>query len=199
MKKLLLSLFIGLVLVISFTEKAQSANLRFLVSMAEHAYGKVKRTRSISRYIVIVDYTNPSSSKRLYVEDVCSHRIIFETYVAHGKGSGKGAYATYFSNDDATHASSIGVSITGEAYYGDHGLSRRLIGLDYGYNTNMYDRVVVIHGAKYIGNGQIGHSWGCLAVPQSVSAYLVNLVGEDTVVYAYYPDHNWLKHSYFNN
>ncbi|HTQ27807.1 MAG TPA: murein L,D-transpeptidase catalytic domain family protein, partial [Puia sp.] len=67
------------------------------------AYGRVTRENVVS----IVDFSQPSFKKRLYVIDLVNPRLLFNTYVAHGRRSGK-EVATRFSNRPRSLESSVG-------------------------------------------------------------------------------------------
>ena len=66
-----------------------------------------------SRVMAVVDFTKPSSDKRLDVVDLSNGTLIGQYYVAHGSGSG-GRYATRFSNTPNSHESSLGVFAVGQ-------------------------------------------------------------------------------------
>jgi L,D-transpeptidase catalytic domain len=118
---------------------------------------------SLNKQIVVyINFNLPSTQKRMFV--VKQGKIVFSTYVAHGSGSGRGIYAKTFSNQPNSRASSLGTYKTGVVYKGHNGPSRYLYGLS-STNSNVFRRQIVIHGASYIGNGKIGNSWGCFAVP----------------------------------
>jgi hypothetical protein len=87
--------------------------------------------------------------KRLYIIDVSNKKLIFNTYVSHGRNSGK-EYATNFSNTPESLQSSLGFYTTAATYNGAHGLSLRLEGLEPGINNNAFERSIVIHGAAYV-------------------------------------------------
>lgn len=152
--------------------------------------------------LTIIDYQLPSSDKRLWVIDLARHRLLYNTYVAHGAGSGK-ADATYFSNSPRSKASSIGLYETGNSYNGDWGYAMRLYGLENGYNSNAYRRAIVMHGGRYVSmisvleHGMIGMSDGCLAVPTTLDHSIINSVRDGTLIFAYYPKHYWLETSRF--
>lgn len=149
--------------------------------------------------LVAVNFTKPSSEKRLQViqsPGTTEEKVMFETYVTHGSGSG-GLYAEKFSNINNSHQSSLGVFRTAETYIGKHGLSCKLDGLEPLFNDQARNRSIVIHGAGYIGNGETGRSWGCFAVPIKETTEFVNLVKNGSLLIAYYPDKTWLSRSIF--
>lgn len=173
------------------------------ISAAINAYFHVRRQDLTDKPLVtIVDYSLPSAKKRLAVADVRTGKVLFYTYVAHGKGSG-GKYATRFSNKPGTNASSLGVYLTGRTYYGKHGYSLRLKGLNPEFNGAAYRRDIVVHSAWYVSrtfakdHGRMGRSWGCFALSRKVESAIVKLIRGGTVLLAYYPDPGWLRSSPF--
>lgn len=183
---------------------AQAPNISIeAISTAVHAYFHVKRQHLTNKpFVTIVDYALPSNKRRLAVADVQTGKVLFYTYVAHGKGSGS-KYATRFSNTPGTDASSLGVYLTGHTYYGKHGYSLRLHGLNPEFNGAAYRRDIVIHSAWYVSksfarkHGRMGRSWGCFALNPKVESAIVRLIREDTVLVGYYPDPRWLHSSPF--
>ncbi len=184
------------------TIHAQAPNIGTeAIATAIDAYVQVKRQHLTDKPLVtIVDYSVPSNRRRLAVADVQSGKVLFYTYVAHGKGSGLN-YATRFSNKPGTDASSLGVYLTGDTYYGDHGYSLRLRGLDPAFNGAAYSRDIVIHSAWYVSkafardHGRLGRSWGCFALSRKVEGAIVSLIRGSTVLVGYYPDPAWLRSS----
>jgi hypothetical protein len=156
------------------------------------------------KVLTIIDYSQPSSKQRLWVIDMNDGHVIYNTLVAHGKGSGMN-YATSFSNKPNSDATSIGVYLTGSTYSGKHGYSLRLKGLDKGYNNNVYSRAVVMHSAWYVGkkflaeHGRIGRSWGCPALSQQDAPKVISKIKDGTIMLAYSPNKNWEQHSSFLN
>ncbi len=75
--------------------------------------------------VSIVDFSLPSSRKRLFVIDLKNFKVLFNTYVAHGRNSGK-EFANQFSNDPESFKSSLGFYITKDTYSGAHGFSLHL-------------------------------------------------------------------------
>lgn len=152
--------------------------------------------------LTIIDYSKPSAERRLWVIDLKRGKVLFNTWVAHGKNSGN-LMATSFSNQPGSLKSSIGVFLTESPYIGGNGYSLRLIGLERGINNNAYRRDIVVHGAWYADSGvvkqygQIGRSWGCPAVSPNTIRPLINTIKNNTLLVAYYPDRNWLRNSTF--
>lgn len=183
---------------------AQAPNISTkAISSAINAYSHVKRRHLTDKpFVTIVDYALPSAQKRLAVADLRTGKVLFYTYVAHGKGSGV-KYATHFSNKPGTEASSLGVYLTGRTYYGKHGYSLRLKGLNPKSNGAAYRRDIVMHSAWYVSqkfaqeHGRMGRSWGCFALSRKVESAVVKLIRGGTVLLAYYPDPKWLHSSPF--
>ena len=67
--------------------------------------------------LTIIDYSKPSTAKRLYVIDLRREKILYNTYVAHAMRTG-GNYAKNFSNKLGSKKSSVGFYKTSETYYG---------------------------------------------------------------------------------
>ena len=108
-------------------------------------------------------------------------------HVAHGKGSdpdGDG-YATRFSNEHNSKASSLGFYITGELYMGKHGKSMRLHGLS-SVNSNALARAVVVHESAYVREASVrqGRSFGCLAVSATEIRKVLASLNGGALIYA---------------
>ena len=102
--------------------------------------------------LTVIDYSQPSTAKRLWVFDLRRQTLLHEELVAHGEGSGDNL-ATKFSNQPETHRTSLGLFRASETYIGKHGYSLRLDGLDTGFNDRARERAIVIHGASYVSSG----------------------------------------------
>jgi len=158
--------------------------------------GAVERPRTLT----VIDYSKPSSQKRLWVYDLATRQLLYEELVAHGQGSGANL-ATQFSNKADSHQTSLGLFVTDDTYVGRNGYSLRLDGLDKGLNDLARDRAIVMHGAPYVNpafvkaNGRLGRSHGCPAVSDAVARELINRVKGGGLVFAYYPDAQFLKTS----
>lgn len=142
--------------------------------------------------ISIVDFSLPSTEKRLFVIDLNHYKILFNTLVAHGRNSGK-EMAFAFSNQHSSFKSSPGFYTTAETYMGKNGLSLRLLGLENGINDNALERGIVIHGADYVNaglanaQGYIGRSQGCPAVPVREAFPIINKIKNGTLLFIYHP------------
>ncbi|MDF1655372.1 MAG: murein L,D-transpeptidase catalytic domain family protein [Coxiellaceae bacterium] len=140
--------------------------------------------------LTVVDFNLPSNKKRLWVIDLKTDKVLLNAYAAHGKGSGV-KYADDFSNTPNSRASSLGVYKTLNTYYGHHGKSMRLQGLEEGINNNAYDRNIVVHPASYMttsfvkAHNRAGRSWGCFALNPAISKQFIKLTKGGSVIFAY--------------
>jgi hypothetical protein len=150
--------------------------------------------------LTVIDYSRPSTEKRLWVFDLQSRRLLFEELVAHGQGSGENM-ARLFSNQPESHQSSLGLFRTEDTYVGKNGYSLRLRGLDDRYNDQAYSRAIVMHGAPYVSDefarsqGRLGRSWGCPALREGIAREVIDTVKGRGLLFSYYPDPAWLAAS----
>lgn len=150
--------------------------------------------------LTIADFSLPSSQKRLFVIDIENLKVLYNTYVAHGRNSGK-EYANRFSNAPKSNMSSLGFYITGKTYYGDHGLSLKLEGEEEGINDNAKSRAIVIHCADYVSEkmidafGYIGRSLGCPALPKKYSKPIIETIKDGSCFFIYSPSQRYLTRS----
>ncbi|MEZ4289749.1 MAG: murein L,D-transpeptidase catalytic domain family protein [Myxococcota bacterium] len=150
--------------------------------------------------LTLIDYSQRSVRKRLWVLDVARGRVRFHELVAHGRETG-GDRAEHFSNVEGSRRSSLGLFRTAETYEGRHGYSLRLDGLEAGVNDRARERAIVIHGADYATaefaaqHGRLGRSWGCPAVDVAVHRALIDEIRGGTALFAWYPDASWLRES----
>ena len=150
--------------------------------------------------ITIIDFSQPSNKKRLYVLDLATKQLLFNTLVAHGRNSGS-LWTSSFSNATSSLKSSPGFYVTGETYTGDNGYSLRLDGLEKNINDNARARSIVMHGAPYVDQssintlGFLGRSWGCPAIPETLHKAIINTIKDGTCLFIYSPDKNYQLHS----
>jgi hypothetical protein len=150
--------------------------------------------------LTVIDFTLPSTEKRLWVIDVERREILLNSVVAHGRNTGE-LMATNFSNIPESFQSSLGFYKTAETYQGKHGYSLRLDGLEKGFNDQARARAIVIHGADYAREefakttGRLGRSLGCPALPPELSAKVIDLIKDGSLLFIYGNDNKYLSQS----
>lgn len=150
--------------------------------------------------LTIADFSLSSSQKRLFVIDIENLKVLYNTYVAHGRNSGK-EYANHFSNTPKSNMSSLGFYVTGKTYHGQHGLSLRLEGEEHGFNDNAESRAIVIHCADYVSEkmietlGYLGRSLGCPALPKKYSKPIIETIKDGSCFFIYSPSQRYLARS----
>lgn len=140
--------------------------------------------------MAVVDFSAASHEPRLHLVDLIGGGTT-TLLVAHGRGSDPAntGWLERFSNRPGSNASSSGSFLTGEAYSGKHGHSRKLIGLD-PVNSEAERRAIVIHAASYVSRemareqGRIGRSQGCFAVSEDDLAQVMARLGPSRLLYA---------------
>ncbi len=147
--------------------------------------------------ITIIDYSKPSYQKRLFILDMISGKVLFNTLVAHGHNSGS-EYATKFSNSEESHETSLGFYVTLGTYIGDNGYSLKLKGCEKGFNDNAYNRKIVLHGSEYVSEdfihtrGYLGRSFGCPAIPLELHKEIIDCIKDGSCVFLYHPNKKYL-------
>ena len=143
------------------------------------------------RRLAIADMSQPSTARRLYIIDMDAKKVVLRTWVAHGQNSGD-LTATKFSNQDDSHATSLGLYRVGAKITSPkHGPALLLDGLDKGVNDKALAREVIIHGAEYVSapfiasHGRLGRSWGCPAVPPAEMARIIDLLADGGLLYVH--------------
>lgn len=159
-----------------------------------------KNMVSNSDVISIVDFSKASNQKRLYIINISTGQVLFNTLVAHGRNSGL-EYANTFSNKASSYESSLGFYVTSATYQGKHGYSLKLKGCEKGINDNADKRAIVVHGADYVSesfinqNGHLGRSQGCPAVPEELSEKIINTIKNGSCMFIYAPSKKYFKQS----
>jgi hypothetical protein len=142
--------------------------------------------------LTVIDYSLPSTAKRLWVFDMEERRLLFHELVAHGRGSGEDM-ATAFSNVEGSLMTSLGAFLTGVTYHGRNGYSLRLRGMDPGINDLAEARAIVMHAAPYVSEawarrwGRLGRSWGCPALRPEIARAVIDTIKERSMLYAWHP------------
>lgn len=181
--------------------KAPGLNSEVL-TLAVHAYHNARaHGHGNKELLTIVDYSMPSTARRLWVIDMRTKEVLFNTHVAHGSGSGDN-YATKFSNIHGSRMSSIGMFLTRNIYPGHYGNSLNIVGLE-PVNSNAEARRIVFHRAHYVDEaiikqiGRLGRSFGCLALNPKIADKVMHTIKNGSLVFCYYPDQKWLGNSKF--
>ena len=148
----------------------------------------------------IIDFSKPSTEKRLYVLDMNNGALLFNTLVAHGRNSGK-LLATRFSNRMNSFMSSLGFYITGDPFIGAHGYSLSLEGIEKGWNDNASHRRIIMHPADYVSEehirqwGYLGRSEGCPAIPEELDRAIIDSIRGGSCLFIYSSDNKYLQRS----
>ncbi|HWB93913.1 MAG TPA: murein L,D-transpeptidase catalytic domain family protein [Puia sp.] len=143
--------------------------------------------------LTIVDFSLPSNKKRLFIIDMQNGRLLFNTWVAHGRNSGK-LMATRFSNRYNSYMSSLGFYVTGDPFMGQHGYSLHLEGVERGWNDHASHRAIIMHPADYVSKehiqqwGYLGRSEGCPAIPEKLDQAIIDEIKGGSCLFIYAPD-----------
>lgn len=148
--------------------------------------------------ITIVDYSQSSNNKRLYVIDLKNKSILFNTYVAHGRNTGE-EFAKDFSNELGSYKSSLGFYITQNTIIGSHtGFSLTINGVEKGINDNAVKRAIIIHSANYVTEdfikkyGRLGRSFGCPVLPPDLNKPIIETIKGGTCLFIYNSDESYI-------
>lgn len=161
--------------------------------MSDFALAKAKEFLSTNstlfpnqNYLVIIDYSLPSSAKRFHLYNIKTKQT--ESFLtAHGKGSDPEhlGIAKKFGDIEGSKMSSLGFFKTLDTYHGQHGYSLKLEGLS-DTNKNALKRLIVIHGANYVDPQRriIGRSWGCPALENKFTQEVIDKIKNGALIYA---------------
>ena len=151
--------------------------------------------------LTIIDFSQSSNKKRMYVIDLYKKALLFNTYVAHGRNTGD-EFAEKFSNIPGTFQSSLGFYLTENMAIGSKvGLSLVLKGLEKGINDKAREREIIMHGADYATedfiqkHGRLGRSYGCPSLPPDQVKPVAETIKNGSLLFIYSPDNNYLKKS----
>jgi hypothetical protein len=141
-------------------------------------------------FMAVTDFSSPSRTPRFHIVNLLNGQIQ-SMLVAHGRGSDPehSGFVRQFSNVPGSEATSSGAYLLSERYTGQHGASRRLIGLD-PQNDQAEARAIVIHSAWYVSEaiaaeqGKIGRSQGCFAFSSNNITQVLEQLGPGTLLYA---------------
>ena len=156
--------------------------------------------QGVADRVTIIDYSKPSTERRLWVFDLSRKTLLYNEFVAHGRDSGDN-FASAFSNQPGSKKISLGLFRTATTYQGKNGYTLQLQGLEAQFNDNAFARAIGMHGATYVSEasikalGRLGRSWGCPAVRLEIAKELIDNIKDDRFMFIYYPDQEWLQSS----
>jgi len=141
-------------------------------------------------FLGVADFSLPSRSPRFHLLNLTDGSVRSH-WVAHGRGSDPAhtGWLEHFSNEPRSNATSAGAYRTDVSYFGVHGHSIRLEGLD-PTNSNAAARAIVVHGAWYVSEdmigrcGMLGRSEGCLAISHASLGEVLSRLGPGRLIYA---------------
>lgn len=169
-------------------------------TLFEKAYNGYKSIEKEREILTIIDFSKPSTQERCYVIDISDQKLLFKTYVSHGRNSGEN-YATKFSNKPGSYQSSLGFYKTENTYTGKNGYSLILEGLEPGINDKAKERAIVIHGAPYCDpevikySGRLGRSLGCPAFPTKLAKTIIDTIKDGSLLFIYADNSDYLNNS----
>ncbi|MEY4628202.1 MAG: hypothetical protein RLZZ595_528 [Bacteroidota bacterium] len=192
-------------LLVSIQEKIGKAGVNLsedILSLALVGFSKLNAQERLSKdsILTIIDYSKSSKEKRLFVIDLKTQNLLFNSVVAHGRNTGE-EFAKQFSNQMNSHKSSLGFFVTQTPYQGSNGYSLALEGVDNGFNDMAKKRAIVMHGAPYASEdmiktkGYLGRSFGCPSLPPQLNKQVIETIKGGNCLFAYYPDKKYLNES----
>jgi hypothetical protein len=176
---------------------------RDVFDMAIKGLGKLDLNGKLQNagIVTIVDYSQSSNKKRLYVIDLKNKKLLFNTYVAHGRNTGE-EFANSFSNVEGSYKSSLGFYVTQHPITGSHtGFSLLIDGVEKGFNDHAVQRAIIMHAAEYATEnfikkfGRLGRSYGCPSVPPEMNKPIIDAIKGGTCLFLYNPDKDYLSKS----
>jgi hypothetical protein len=163
-------------------------------------FNKINPSKKI---LVLADFSKASTEKRFVVVDLENHKVLYNTWVAHGRNSGDNM-ATRFSNIPESFQSSLGFYMTGPVIHSPkHGKALELRGLEKGFNDKAKEREIIIHAADYVSQqsinsmGRLGRSHGCPALPNELNDQVIDTIHDGCVLFIYANDNNYLANSQY--
>lgn len=180
-------------------EEMQLGGIVNFIAFREAVAGYLRIGEKTKPIMTLIDFTKPSTEKRLYVFDMEEKKMVYSSVVAHGRNSGAN-YATSFSNEYGSYKSSLGFYLTENTYQGKNGYSLALNGLEAGINDRAKQRAIVVHGAAYanpstIASGRLGRSLGCPALPQALARPIIDTIKKGSVLFIYANDERYREQS----
>lgn len=125
----------------------EDLNVRYRDLIHKEFMNRARRHKADTRFLILVDYSIPSNSDRLFIWDIEQDKIIEKFWCAHGFGGNSTAEKPEFSNVLGSNCSSLGwflvdrsVGVSSTYGYKYHAVD----GLD-ACNSNARRREILIH------------------------------------------------------
>ena len=154
---------------------------------ADEALAYARKHHLNTDYVLLLDYSIPSGTPRLFVWSHDKHQVVARTYAMHGIGGGSTAERPVFSNKAGSQCSSLGKFKVLTSHGAKLRRSYRLKGLERS-NSNAYKRGIMIRRSKWV------DTWcskkyiplhepscqGCVTVSSKGMAYLERLIKSES-------------------
>ncbi len=156
-----------------------------IIKAARVAVDKHAPNRDI---VAVIDWTRPAAEHRFFLVSLKKNKIVYSWFTSHGKNTGTKHRAVQFSNVPESHKSSLGIMRVAETYIGKNGYSVRLDGLSPTINSNIRQRVIVMHPSDYVSASYMKHhhypgqSLGCITLNPEDAPRIINLLKEGGII-----------------
>jgi len=154
---------------------------------ADEALAYAQKHHLNTDYVLLLDYSIPSGTPRLFVWSHDRHQVVARTYAMHGLGGGSTAERPVFSNKVGSKCSSLGKFKVLKTHGTTLKRSYRLQGLERS-NSNAFRRGIMIHRSTWV------DKWckrkyiplhgpscqGCVTVSSRGMAYLERLIKSES-------------------
>lgn len=160
-----------------------------LNSKAQEALAYCKANKFNTEYCILIDMSEHSGKKRMFVYDFKQHKVIRSALCAHGCGKddqrSTGA-KPIFGNKEGSLLTSLGKYKIGARAYSQYGINvhYKLHGLE-STNDNAFQRIVVLHShtplppiETYPQHLPMGWSYGCPVTDNETMHYLDKLLAK---------------------
>jgi hypothetical protein len=187
----------------SLVNLANTGLSRVVFDMAVKGLSKLNISGKLQNpnILTIADYSQSSNKKRLYVIDLKNRKLLYNTYVAHGRNTGD-EFAKSFSNAEGSFKSSLGFYVTEKPIIGPNtGYALLINGVEKGFNDHAVKREIIIHAAEYASenfikkHGRLGRSYGCPSLPPDMNKPIIETIKGGTCLFLYNPNKEYLGKS----
>lgn len=162
---------------------ANSGISKTIYENVKRYYDQNQKHFSNKQYVVIIDMGKKSNTRRFTLFNLKTGTYS-RFLTSHGQGSdpNNDGWIDSFSNVPNSKKTSIGIYKTLGTYYGKHGRSLRLDGLE-STNSNALSRAIVVHGANYVSESgsYAGRSWGCPALDNKVAQQVIDKIQQGSL------------------